>query len=323
MTDTLFHAYVPLLLWPGIGLLLFVLLPNEFPRWLGRSLYWVGVPLEIFTLARQTPFDAEASLAPVFTVGALIGGVPLAWLGLKILHQLESPSLQAISMQESSESLWNNRLRQGSFILSSIIGNTGFVGLAIAPIFVSDQALSWVVLYSVTHNIVGTYGLGVWIASAYGRSNEGTGWGQQIRDILTVPTLWAFALGILSRPVHLPSSVETILHQSIQVIIPAALMLIGMRISQIRSWSSLGRSLAPSLIKVLVLPGLVGALSLCIRLDATNRLALVLMAGMPTAFAGLILAEEYDLDRELIAGSILISTLLLLGTLPLWVLLFD
>ena len=44
---------------------------------------------------------------------------------------------------------------------------------------------------------------------------------------------------------------------------------------------------------------------------------------MPTAFAGLILAEEYDLDRELIAGSIVLTTAMLLLAIPLWLLIFG
>ena len=47
------------------------------------------------------------------------------------------------------------------------------------------------------------------------------------------------------------------------------------------------------------------------------------MAGMPTAFAGLILAEEYELDRELIASSIVLTTGTLLLTIPLWLVLFG
>jgi hypothetical protein len=47
------------------------------------------------------------------------------------------------------------------------------------------------------------------------------------------------------------------------------------------------------------------------------------MSGMPTAFAGLILAEEYDLDREIIASSILLSSVTLLLMIPLWSTVFD
>jgi predicted permease len=50
---------------------------------------------------------------------------------------------------------------------------------------------------------------------------------------------------------------------------------------------------------------------------------MVLMSGMPTAFAGLILAEEYELDRELIASSILLTTFVLLMVIPVWLLIFG
>jgi malate permease and related proteins len=48
------------------------------------------------------------------------------------------------------------------------------------------------------------------------------------------------------------------------------------------------------------------------------RLALVMMSGMPCAFAGLILAEEYDLDRDLAASTIALSTIGLLVMIPVW-----
>lgn len=53
--------------------------------------------------------------------------------------------------------------------------------------------------------------------------------------------------------------------------------------------------------------------------SAEFRLALVLMSGMPTAFAGLILAEEYELDRELIASSIVITSVMI----PFWLFWFG
>lgn len=44
---------------------------------------------------------------------------------------------------------------------------------------------------------------------------------------------------------------------------------------------------------------------------------------MPTAFANLILAEEYNLDRGMIVGAIALSTVLLLIAIPFWLLLFG
>jgi hypothetical protein len=47
------------------------------------------------------------------------------------------------------------------------------------------------------------------------------------------------------------------------------------------------------------------------------------MSGMPTAFANIILAEEYDLDRQVAASSILVSTVILPLMIPFWLALFG
>ncbi len=328
MTDTLFQAYAPLLFWTGLGIFICRFLPESFPRFLGRSLYWVGIPLEIFALARQTEFSRQASLAPVMTVATLLGGLGLAWLILQGLRQAKQA--MAVELEPGDEAAlaiapnpWQQRSRQGSFLISSMLGNTGFVGLAIAPVFVSPQAQSWLVLYSVTQNIVGTYGIGVFLASYFGRPAQNNRWWTQIRDVLTVPSLWAFAISTATRSIEISPLIEAGLHTSIWLVIPAALLLMGMRLSQIKGWQSLRLALVPTIVKALVVPSLVGILTPIAGIAAEPRLALVLMAGMPTAFAGLILAEEYELDRELIASSIVLTTGTLLLTIPLWLVLFG
>ncbi|BAU43587.1 AEC family transporter [Leptolyngbya sp. O-77] len=354
MSDTLLHAYGPLIFWTGLGLLSCSLLPDSLPRVLGRGLYWVGVPVQIFTLARQTDFSSQVGLAPLVVVLALVGGLGVAWgtlQGLRWLEQGRSPlnplvpnlptvipsvsnsaasatPLTAAPMLEEPvaarpvESSWEDSARRGSFLVSAVLGNTGFVGLAIAPSLISEPYLGWLVFYSVTQNVVGTYGLGVWLASIYGRSHGGKAWWVHLRDVLTVPSLWAFGLGMLTRTIALPSGVDAVLHGALWwVIIPAALLLMGLRLRQIHGWRSLKGAIAPALLKVMVLPVGVAGLATLLGLSAEPRLALVLMSGMPTAFAGLILAEEYDLERELIASSIVLTTAMLLFTIPVWLLL--
>ena len=56
MQSTLFNAYTPLIIWTGLGLILFRFLPYIFPRLLGIILYWVGVPLEILALSHQNHY---------------------------------------------------------------------------------------------------------------------------------------------------------------------------------------------------------------------------------------------------------------------------
>ncbi|MBD2100215.1 AEC family transporter [Leptolyngbya sp. FACHB-261] len=338
MAETLLNAYAPLLLWMGLGLLLLRLLPAQLPRLLGRGLYWVGVPLQILALARQTDFSGSIWLPPLITVGVLLLGLGLVLLGLQMVGRLapkwlSPPTPNRLEHQDLTLSLNPLQLdspqtepsaaaRRGSLVLSSILGNTGFVGLGIAPSLVADPYLGWLVLYSVTHNVIGSYGMGVFISSYFGRPRTGGHWWWQLRDVLTVPSLWAFTFGWLSRTWIFPEIIESGLHASVGLIIPAAFLLTGMRLSQLPGLKGLRIALLPAMFKVVVLPGLTGLALRVWGLPMEVCLALVLMSGMPTAFASLILAEEYNLDRELTAGSIALSTAGVLVMIPVWLSLF-
>jgi malate permease and related proteins len=308
MLHNLVQAYTPLICWTGLGILSVRFLPSAFPKWLGRGLYWVGVPIEIFSLARQTSFDEHAQLAPAITICSLLLGLGLGWIALQICQKLPQPS---IADPEPGF--------KGSLLLCSMLGNTGFVGLAIVPFFVSEADLSWAVLYSVTQNVFGTYGLGVLVSSYYSHQGTATNnWWMQLKDLLSVPSLWGFALGLLTRPFPLPELVESSFHASIWVVIPGAFILMGIRLSQLQGWQSLKIALLPAILKTIVMPTIVGIAITMMGMSGDPRLGLVLMSGMPCAFAGLILAEEYNLDGNLVASSIIVSTVIFLGMIPVW-----
>lgn len=329
MTETLVQAYTPLILWIGLGLLLFRFLPQWLPQVLGRGLYWVGVPLQLIALARkgnQNELGGTVDLpiiASLITFGALLLGLVVAllvWWG----WQQISPYLLKSDLSESVSRPLQDSSTKGSFLLAAVLGNTGFVGLAIAPYLVHIDALNWVVLFSITHNVIGPYGLGVLIASYFSHTKSTNRWWMQLWDLLTVPPLWAFLIGTLTQPVKLPEVVESGLQGSVNVVIACAFLLTGIRLAQLQRWQSLQLALIPSVLRVVITPLLVGLLTtLLLGLSGDRRLAMVLMSGMPSAFAGLILAEEYNLNRDLIAGSIILSTLLLLVILPVWIQVFS
>jgi malate permease and related proteins len=307
MIDRLVQAYTPLICWTGLGILSVRFLPARFPYWLGRGLYWIGVPIEIFSLARQTTFDERAQLAPTITIGSLILGLVLGWISLQIWQKLQQ------NLPAPTPGI------KGSLLLCSMLGNTGFVGLAIVPYFVSATDLSWAVLYSVTQNVFGTYGLGVLVSSYYSRQGTASNnWLMQFKDLLSVPSLWGFAVGSLTRTVPFPELVESSLHASIWVVIPGAFILMGIRLSQIQGWQSLKLALLPAILKTIVMPTIVGITITMMGMSGDPRLGLVLMSGMPCAFAGLILAEEYHLDGNLVASSIIVSTIIFLAMIPVW-----
>ncbi|MCU0544263.1 MAG: AEC family transporter [Oscillatoriaceae cyanobacterium Prado104] len=331
MIETLFHAYTPLIIWTGLGLLLFRYIPVNFPKLLGNLLYWVGIPLQIFVLARQSEFSGAVSITPAIAVSVMFLSTSLAWLTWLLLRKFSAIALKKTSFWGKKlpidRSFLNfnslKRSSQGSFILASMLANTGFVGLAMTPALIGADNNNWAVLYSVTNNVIGTYGFGVFIASYFGRSQQQNRWWTQLRDVLTVPALWAFFIGLATRNIPLPETVESGLQGAIWAVIASALLLVGIRLRSIKKWQSFELALIPSLLKVVIVPVLVGLGASYFGLSGDPRLVLVLMSGTPTALAVLILAEVYDLDRDLLASSIAITSAGLLLMLPLWLAWFS
>jgi malate permease and related proteins len=174
------------------------------------------------------------------------------------------------------------------------------------------------VFFSLTQNLIGTYTIGVLIASHFGGSAAPSRFWALVRNVLLVPSLWAFGVGVWSRSFDFPQPLDDLAQAWYVWVIPASFILMGMRLRQLEGWNSLQRSVAPVVLKVLLLPAFVGLGTTMIGLTGEPRLALVMMAGMPCAFAGLILAEEYDLDHDLAASSIALSTVGLLVMIPIW-----
>lgn len=336
------------LFWTSVGLLLFQFLPDTLPKKFGRMLYWVGVPLQILSLAHSSDFAKTPWLPPLTVVVVLGLGLLTSILCLRGLKQARSSYIEAhrprailaaeaafmITPQTSTarvssrlvelfSSAWpERRPARGSFILSSMLGNTIFIGLAIIPSLVNQAYLGWIILYGVAHYLFGSYGIGVFLASHFGRNHLSNDWSTQCRDVLTVPALWAFAIGLMSQSINYPDIMDAGLQFARLTGVPAVFILLGMQLGKFRGVQGLKTAFVPATIKMLVLPMVAGLGLTLFGLHGDARLTLVLMAGMPTNSANLILAEEYNLDRQLAAGSIVLSTIGLPLLLPLWVTLF-
>jgi malate permease and related proteins len=317
MTDALFHAYKSLFLWMGLGVILWRVLPNQVPRLLGRGLFWVGMPIEIFTLARHTDFSRLVWLAPAATVCTLLLGLGIALSLLRLSARWPQDWLGL-----------HSEPHKGSFVLSAMLGNTGFVGLAIAASVLSPENLGLAAFFTVMHNAMGLYGMGVLVAHHFGEPEDGDErhdpasgdrpWWISLLAVVKVPSLWAFLLGASTQAIAFSEVAETTLSQSIWVVIPCGFLLMGMRLSQLKSLRSLACGLIPAGVKVLLMPAIVALVTPFLGIVGEPRLALVLMAGTPTALTALVLAEEYNLDRELIASSIALSMLALIPLVPFW-----
>lgn len=313
----------------------------NIPKFLGRILYWLGVPLQIFFLARKSNFEQIVWLPPIITVIVLLSGLAIALLVLRLfkyslvgdrfkpllVSQLGNPPIVKSTFSTTRSAIKKASLPQtntsvGSFILASILSNTGFIDLVLIPPLVDFQYWSWIILYGFVHNIIGSYGLGVLIADYYSHSEEKSSWLYRLQSLVLSPSIWAFAYSYVSRDLSFPYLIETAISKVVLLVIPGAFILIGMELSTLQQWQNLRSGIFPAVFKMIILPGLAGLLFTFMGMKGDSRLVLVLMFSMPTAFASVILAEEYNLDKQVAANSILLSTLFLPLAVLFWVAIF-
>jgi hypothetical protein len=137
------------------------------------------------------------------------------------------------------------------------------------------------------------------------------------------PALWSLGLGLCWRQIPLPQLLEQGLERFAWGAIALSLILIGMRLNQLNSWTRIRQASVSLVIKMLLVPLILGFGLFLVGITGSPQLVIVLQMAMPPAFATLILAEVYNLDRDLAITLLAIGSISLLVTLPIWLLLFG
>lgn len=280
-------------------------LHQTFPLALGKFLFWVGIPLSIIGFMRRADLSGPVYLAPAVAWGAMLLGLLCSRLWIV---------------------LWGNtwsRPTQGSFALASMLGNTGYIGYPVVLLLpqLGVSVFSWALFYDALGTLLGSYGLGAILAAEFGdrpHSPSRPAWVSWPLEVLRNPIILAFGAGLILKAIALPPWLDTLLYRIAWGVVMLSLLLMGLRIQQLRSWRHLSRAGVSMAIKLLLLPLAVGVGLTLVGIDGPPRLVMVLQAGMPSAFSNLVLAEAYDLDRELSVTCVGLSSVGLLLTLPLW-----
>jgi len=308
MLERLGELYVPFVGWTVLGLLLLRSIPEAIPRVMAQGLYWVGVPLQVLAFTLKADLSDRLCWIPLIVLLALGIGLLLVRLCWYFVPDQD---------------------QRGSFLLSAVVGNTGFVGLALTPYLLEPSYLGWVVLYSLTHNVLVSYGVGVAIANYYGQRTVQKRWWDHLRAIMATPAIWAFALGLVWKysQWHLAPNTEHTIEQWADYVPPIAFVLVGIRLQlkeKLPCTAVLWSAGLAAAIKVMLMPLFIGIILKLSGLPAGAVLAMVFQAGMPTALAGIILAEAYELPhKQIIALAIAFSSVGVLCTIPLWLWLFG
>jgi len=309
---TLLQLYIPLTIWVGLGIILGRTLPAVVARRLGVGLFWVGVPLGIMIFLRQADLSGNIWIAPLVSWSAVGLGAAIATGWMWFTGQ---------SRSRLGRKTWPPST-QGSFLNASMFGNTGYLGYPVTLALVGPQYFAWAVFYDTLGSTLASYGMGVAMASNFGDNPAIAHRSSHVRRtaiaLLKNPALWGFTAGLGFQRVELPASVETVLQSIAWTVIAFSLLLLGMRLSQVSTWAYLQQATISLSIKMLIVPLLLALVLGILGITGAPRLVLVLQAAMPPAFATLILAEAYNLDRDLTVTALAVGSVGLLFTLPVW-----
>ncbi|MDJ1179166.1 AEC family transporter [Roseofilum sp. BLCC_M91] len=338
LVENLIKLYVPLIGWTllgwGIGkFLIGTLLPKNISPYLGKGLFLFGVPISIVAFLRKTDLSGGIWIAPLTAWIAIAVGAAFAWtwidLGvsderLRSIARGLNPALEGPQNAAVTESNWSEPT-QGSFMLAMMCGNTGYLGFPCVLGLVGEDYFAWALFYDLLGSAIAVYVVGVALASYFGNSD------QQQESILqrtfkatrNNPAFWSLLFGLGFRYVPLPDTLETTLYNAAWTVVRISLVLIGIKLSELKTLGKLKKASTCLLIKMLLVPLVVGTGLMFFGIDGPPRLVMVLQMSMPPSFATLVIAQAYHLDQDLAVTSLALGSVVLLCTLPIWVWLFG
>ncbi len=191
--------------------------------------------------------------------------------------------------------------------LPSIFMNSAFVGFPIILFAYGNAGLTRAIAYDFFNGLY-IFTLGIYIIS-----NK-----KDILELFKLPFFYAALLGLTLNlsAIKIPPTLQISIDMLGGITIPLALLMLGFRLGSTKI-----KSFALPLFISFLRMGL-GALTawivvLILNVDPSLGKVLIVMSALPSAFMGLVLAEKYKSDADLVSSSIAVCTLLSIIALPL------
>ena len=300
MTETAFGALLIIL--AGAVAKHYGVIRREDGPLLVRIVIYLALPSLIFLIIAEADLDPTLLLVPVAAYAIHFILLGLVWVSVRV---------------------WGmERPRAGAVIVATAVGNTGFFGIPLIAASGDGFSLPAAVMYDTLATGLITWTSTVAIASAFGRSDEEprVSWGDLGRA-LRLPPNWALAGGLLVNFTgigDLPTALERPLELLGAATLPLTMLYAGLMI-ELRGMGTLWREISYVTVVRLGLAGVIGvgvAVALGLTGDVLNTV--VIMAAMPTALMSLVLGTRFGLRSDVLAGAVVVTTVLATLTLPAW-----
>jgi len=245
----------------------------------------LAVPCLIFVSLMQTQIDPQALTALSLASLLAYAGVMVVAFGV----------VRAMGLDRRT------------YLAPVIFGNTGNLGLPLALFAFGDAGLGYAVVVFAIMAVL-TFTIGIWMVAGAGSFGK----------VLREPLVWATCLGGLflwqgwQTPRFLTNTIELIG----QMAIPMMLITLGVAVARLTP-QGIGRAVFLSAIKLAICVGIAWPIGRWFALDPVAFGVLVLQVATPVAVTSYLLAEKYGADAQAVAGLVVVSTVMSIGTLPL------
>lgn len=204
----------------------------------------------------------------------------------------------------------------GAFLLAGSLGNTTYLGYPIVRALFGESHLALAIFYDLLGPKLASNTLGVIVAgSSAGKAVSTAG---TVRQVASLPVLWALVLGLACRGVPIPAPIDRLLDQIGQLTVPVSMVTMGLAL-RLRHWRYHWRlALVAVGIKLVLVPLAVWGAALALGVPPDFLQTAVIESAMPTMFYSLNLVLFFGLDTPFILNAIALSSVLCAASLPLW-----
>ena len=192
-------------------------------------------------------------------------------------------------------------------LVSTFVFNGANFGISIVSFAFGAEALTYAVIIYIAGSTA------AWTLGPYVSSSGQASMLQAFQSVLRTPVVYALVLAFALKTAGI-SELPPALGRTSQLLadasIPLMLVLLGLQLGGFRKPDRWRLLLSGTAIRLLLAPVVAIAVASLFGLAGASRLAFILQAGMPTAVLTIILAYEFNTDKDLALNLIMTTTLI-------------
>jgi len=273
-------------------------------RIIGAIVLNIFLPALTLSILATAPLSNEFWAIPLVSLACIGTSAALAWLVYVKVggKRLARPTI-------------------GALLLASVWCNATYLGLPIVTAVVGEEFGRIPIMFDLLAMSPLLFTLGVMICVEFGTATSKHTIGEGLRHVFRLPPFLAALVGLALNLLHIPlwEPLFVALQTLGRSVSPLMIFSVGLalRPPQLRALPVLLPAMA---IKLIIAPvvavGMIQVLGQQQAFNGQSAMATVLEAGMPTMMLTMVFAERYQLDTEMLAQAILISTFLAMFSLP-------